>query len=137
MSRGSTKNIATKSAGVRLYYRSVIIALSTTEAEYIALSTALREVIGVMNLLNELKGRGFVLTRQRLSYVARYLRTTSRASKLPLTIALGRAPNSYPFAYTTLGPILWRKLSPFNMCPHTSKRRIRLQNLCLAINSLN
>jgi hypothetical protein len=30
-----------------------------TEAEYIALSTALREVIAVMNLLNELKGRGF------------------------------------------------------------------------------
>ena len=38
-----------------------LIALSTTEAEYIALSTALREVIGVMNLVNELKGRGFEL----------------------------------------------------------------------------
>jgi hypothetical protein len=36
-----------------------LIALSTTEAEYIALSTALREVIGIMNLINELKEKGF------------------------------------------------------------------------------
>ena len=37
----------------------LLIALSSTEAEYIALSTALREVIGVMNLLTELHQRGF------------------------------------------------------------------------------
>ena len=36
-----------------------LTALSTTEAEYIALSSALREVISIMNLLKELKGRGF------------------------------------------------------------------------------
>jgi hypothetical protein len=35
-----------------------LIALSTTEAEYIALSSALREVITLMNLLKELKSRG-------------------------------------------------------------------------------
>jgi hypothetical protein len=34
-------------------------SLSTTEAEYIALSTALREVIAVMNLIHELKANGF------------------------------------------------------------------------------
>lgn len=39
-----------------------LTALSTTEAEYIALSSALREVIYIMNLLNELKGRGFALS---------------------------------------------------------------------------
>ena len=33
-----------------------LIALSTTEAEDIILSTALRNVIGVINLLEELKG---------------------------------------------------------------------------------
>lgn len=38
-----------------------LIALSTTEAEYIALSSALREVIAVMNLMNELKRNGFKL----------------------------------------------------------------------------
>jgi len=37
----------------------ILTALSTTEAEYIALSSALREVISVMNLLNELRSRGF------------------------------------------------------------------------------
>lgn len=36
-----------------------LVALSTTEAEYIALSSALREVIGILNLLNELKERKF------------------------------------------------------------------------------
>jgi hypothetical protein len=38
-----------------------LIALSTTEAEYIALSTALREVIGVMHLMQELKEKQFDL----------------------------------------------------------------------------
>lgn len=36
-----------------------LIALSTTEAEYIALSTALREVIGIMHLIKELQSRKF------------------------------------------------------------------------------
>jgi hypothetical protein len=35
------------------------IALSTTEAEYIALSTALREVIPLMELIEEMKAQGF------------------------------------------------------------------------------
>ena len=36
-----------------------MVALSTTEAEYIALSHSLREVIPMIQLLNELKGKGF------------------------------------------------------------------------------
>jgi hypothetical protein len=36
-----------------------LIALSTTKAEYIALSTALREVIAVMHLMHELKSKQF------------------------------------------------------------------------------
>ena len=36
-----------------------LVALSTTEAEYIALSSALREVIAIMNLLTELRANGF------------------------------------------------------------------------------
>ena len=39
--------------------KQMLIALSTTEAEYIALSSALREVIAVRNLLQELKDRKF------------------------------------------------------------------------------
>ena len=41
-----------------------LVALSTTEAEYIALSSALREVISIKNLLNELQGRGFRMLNQ-------------------------------------------------------------------------
>ena len=36
-----------------------LVALSTTEAEYIALSSALREVIAIMNLITELCSNGF------------------------------------------------------------------------------
>ena len=36
-----------------------LIALSMTEADYIALSTVLHEVIHMMNLLMESKGHGF------------------------------------------------------------------------------
>ena len=39
-----------------------LVALSTTEAEYIALSTSLREVIAVMNLVTELRNLGFNLS---------------------------------------------------------------------------
>jgi hypothetical protein len=39
-----------------------LAALSTTEAEHIALSSALREVIAVINLMNELKGGSFHLS---------------------------------------------------------------------------
>ena len=36
-----------------------VFPLSTTEAEYVALSTALRDVISVMELLKEMKGQGY------------------------------------------------------------------------------
>ena len=36
-----------------------LVALSATEAEYISLSSALREVIVIINLLEELRGKGF------------------------------------------------------------------------------
>ena len=38
-----------------------LINLSTTEAEYIALSSALHEVVSTTNLLNELCKQGFQL----------------------------------------------------------------------------
>ena len=36
------------------------VALSTTQAEYVALSTSLRDAIPIMNLLNELKKQKFI-----------------------------------------------------------------------------
>lgn len=38
------------------------IALSSTEAEYIAISTAMREVIPLMNLMQEMQSKGFITT---------------------------------------------------------------------------
>ena len=38
------------------------IALSTTEAEYIALSTSLRDIIPLMELVKELQAHGFDYT---------------------------------------------------------------------------
>ena len=40
-----------------------LIALSTTEAEYIALSSALREVIYVMHLLQKLQQHGLAVNK--------------------------------------------------------------------------
>ena len=51
-------------AGCPLIWASKLqttVALSTTEAEYIALSTALRDVIYVMQLINELKSFGIAI----------------------------------------------------------------------------
>ena len=44
------------------------VATSTTMAEYIALSSALRNVIPIMELTNELKDRGYVLIMPSLTY---------------------------------------------------------------------
>ena len=49
-------------AGYPILWKSKVqslIAWSTTEAEYIALSTAPREVIAIIRLLNDLKSQGF------------------------------------------------------------------------------
>jgi hypothetical protein len=49
-------------AGCPIIWNSKIqtqVALSTTEAEYIALSQSLRDVIPIMQLLDEMKSRGF------------------------------------------------------------------------------
>ena len=49
-------------AGCPIIWKSkvqTLIALSTTEAECIALSTALHEVIAIIRLLEDLKSKGF------------------------------------------------------------------------------
>jgi hypothetical protein len=44
------------------------VALSTTKAEYIAMSMALRDVIPVMNLIGEMKNKGFQVCTQPYVY---------------------------------------------------------------------
>ena len=48
-----------------------LVTLSTTEAEYIALSSALREVIAIMNLITELRSNGFPALHTTLNVVCR------------------------------------------------------------------
>ena len=47
------------------------VALSTTEAKYIAMSQSLRDIIQVMNLLQEMRERDFqvICTKPRVLYV--------------------------------------------------------------------
>jgi hypothetical protein len=57
----SRSGFVIKYAGCPIIWQSKLqteTALSTTEAEYIALSTALREVISLMELLREAQGHG-------------------------------------------------------------------------------
>jgi len=64
MSAKSRTGYMIKYAGCPVVWGSkmqTLVALSTTEAEYIALSSALREVIAIKNLMDELTKRGFHL----------------------------------------------------------------------------
>jgi hypothetical protein len=50
-------------AGFPLVWASKLhshIALSSTEAEYIAMSTAMREIVPLMSLLEEMSSKGFL-----------------------------------------------------------------------------
>ncbi len=52
------------------------IALSTTEAEYIALSQSMREILPIMWLLQEAHDHGIpVLTITHQRYIAKFLKT--------------------------------------------------------------
>ena len=59
------------------------VALSTTEAEYIAMSMALRDVIPVMELLNEMKGGIFQFCAHIPSFTVMSLRTPLVHLNLP------------------------------------------------------
>ncbi len=66
-------------AGVPIIWASKLqtqIVLSTTEAEYIALSCALRDVIPIMQVVNEVKKRGFRLSALLPLSTAKHLRIT-------------------------------------------------------------
>ena len=53
-----------------------LVTLSTTEAEYIALLSALHEVIAIMNLLDRVHGCGVVIQQIMPKIVCRCLKTT-------------------------------------------------------------
>jgi hypothetical protein len=61
-----------------------LIALSTTEAEYIALSTSLCEVIAVMNLINELQSNGFPVHRSIPQVKCRVFEDNKSCIEIPM-----------------------------------------------------
>ena len=66
---------------VGLYFMQAVqsvqsqVALSTTEAEYIAMFMALRDVIPIMNLLDELRAKDFQVVCTNLTSIAKSLKT--------------------------------------------------------------
>ena len=72
-------------AGCPIYWKSkmqTIIALSTTEAEYVALSTALRDLIPLMRLLNEMKAQGFECQHKQAKVSCRVFEDNSGALEI-------------------------------------------------------
>ena len=61
------------------------IALSTTEAEYIALSTAMREVIPIINIIKELRDRNFIKADSRADFHCKVFEDNSGALELAKT----------------------------------------------------
>ena len=60
------------------------IALSTTKAEYIGLSYALREVIPLMELLKEMKEKGFDVRNHKVKFHCRVFEDNSGAIEMAL-----------------------------------------------------
>jgi hypothetical protein len=70
-------------AGCPLIWASKLqteIALSSTEVEYIALSTATREIIPLMEFMKEAKENGIPLNIQNVAIHCKILRTTPALS---------------------------------------------------------
>ena len=72
-------------AGCPLLWASKLqtqIALSTTEAEYIALSTALRDTIPLMELIKEMREHGFDITQTKPQFHCRVFEDNSGALEI-------------------------------------------------------
>jgi len=61
------------------------IALSSTEAEYIAISQSMREVIPIMWLLQEAADQGINFTNTKPRFIVQYLRTMKELLRLPMS----------------------------------------------------
>jgi hypothetical protein len=81
----SRSGFVIKYAGCPIVWASKMqteVALSTTEAEYIALSTALREIIPLMSLLKEMQAEGFAVTVTKPQVHCRVFEDNSGAIEL-------------------------------------------------------
>jgi hypothetical protein len=83
------------------------VALSTTEAEYIAMSQALRDVIPVMNLIQEMKEKGFQVICTQPSVYCKVFEDNSGA------LELARLPKLRP------------RTKHINVCYHHFREHVR------------
>ena len=58
------------------------ITLSSTESEYIGLSYALRDAIPIMNLLNEMKQKGFTISKTKTEVKCKVFEDNSGALEI-------------------------------------------------------
>jgi hypothetical protein len=69
-------------------------ALSTTEAEYIAMSMSFRDVIPIMELIKEMKEHNIPVICTNLMSIARYLKITPEPLSLPDFLSFALAPST-------------------------------------------
>jgi hypothetical protein len=101
------------------------VALSTTEAEYIALSQALRDVIPVMNLLQEMRERKFQVICNEPYDTARYLRITLahwNSLGFPSYVQEPSTTLMYMFAFIIFASMYEKDLSRYSLL--TQKTRL-------------
>ena len=83
----SRHGFVVKYCGCPLFWGSQLqteIALSSTEAEYIGLSKALREVIPIMNLLKEMKKKGYNIVATQPKVMCRVFEDNSGALEMAI-----------------------------------------------------
>ena len=113
-----------------------LVALSTTEAELIAMSTALREVIHLQNLLLELHGCNFPIPFTKLRWSAELSKTMLLALKWPnRTTRFVPGPSTSQFV-SSIFVITWKRgLSLLSMSHKNINSPIFLPNHCPVINT--
>jgi hypothetical protein len=84
-----------------------VFALSTTEAEYVALSTMLRDVIPVIHLLKEMQEHGYMLTVSQPSSASYLKITVARLSKQK-QLSFGHKPDRLMLPGIIFAP-MWQK----------------------------
>ena len=86
-----------------------LVALSTTKEEYIALSSALRGVIAIINILEELKGQGFGIHSGTPNVKCKTFEDKKAALRSQQITRLVLEQNIYQCACIISVPILYEK----------------------------
>ena len=109
------------------------VALSTTEAELIAMSTALREVIHLQNLLLELHGCNFPIPFMKPQVVCRTFEDNAACIEVATRFAPG--PSTFQFVFFIFTTTLKKGSSKLSMSHQNISSPIFLRSLCPGTNT--